>query len=70
MADACPVSFDQINERVARVNSALPVLSMIVFLFTPFKTIGFVFCFGRSLFEYFAIPLAGRVYPYMPDFVK
>lgn len=39
MAEACPISFGQINERVARVNGALTVLSMIVFLFTPFKAI-------------------------------
>lgn len=39
MAVSCPISFDLINERVARVNGALTVLSMIVFLFTPFKAI-------------------------------
>ncbi len=39
MTDACPISFETINERVARVNGALTVLSMLVFLFTPFKAI-------------------------------
>lgn len=39
MTDACPISFDTINARVARVNGALTVLSMLVFLFTPFKAI-------------------------------
>jgi len=39
MTDACPISFEMINERVARVNGALTVLSMLVFLFTPFKAI-------------------------------
>lgn len=39
MAEACPISFEQIDERVARGNGALTVLSMIVFLFTPFKAI-------------------------------
>lgn len=111
MANACPISFERINERIARVNGAFTVLSMIVFLFTPFKAIvlilgadlfirgflnsdysfysllsrtllqvfninpvmtnagpkifaakvGFVFCFGISLFEYFAMPSAAQI---------
>ncbi len=48
MAEACPISFESINERVARVNGALTVLSMIIFLFTPFKTI--VLILGADLF--------------------
>ena len=48
MADACPISFEQINERVARLNGTLTVLSMIVFLFTPFKAI--VLILGVDLF--------------------
>ncbi len=48
MTEACPISFECINERVARVNGALTVLSMIVFLFTPFKAI--VFILGADLF--------------------
>lgn len=42
MVGACPISFESINERVARVNGALTVLSMIVFLFTPFKAIALI----------------------------
>jgi hypothetical protein len=37
MNNACPISFSQINERVARVNGALTAISMMVFLLTPFK---------------------------------
>ena len=48
MLEACPISFEQINERVARVNGALTVLSMIVFLFTPFKVIALIL--GSDLF--------------------
>lgn len=48
MAEACPISFESINERVARVNGALTVLSMIIFLFTPFKAIALVL--GADLF--------------------
>jgi uncharacterized protein DUF4395 len=48
MAEACPISFERINERVARVNGALTVLSMIVFLFTPFKLIALIL--GADLF--------------------
>ncbi len=39
MTDACPISFERVDARVARVNGALTVLSMLVFLFTPFKAI-------------------------------
>ncbi|MFO7838000.1 MAG: DUF4395 domain-containing protein [Desulfosalsimonadaceae bacterium] len=40
MTEACPISSGQlINEKAARVNGALTVLSMLVFLFTPFKAI-------------------------------
>ncbi len=42
MAEACPISFERINERVARVNGILTVLSMIIFLFTPFKFIALI----------------------------
>ncbi len=48
MAESCPISFEQINERVARVNGALTVLSMIVFLATPFKVIALIL--GADLF--------------------
>jgi len=44
MAEACPISFEVINEKVARVNGALTVLSMIIFLFTPFKAIALILC--------------------------
>ena len=47
-SDACPISFGVINERVARVNGALTVLSLIVFLFTPFKAI--VLILGADFF--------------------
>lgn len=115
MNNACPISLERINERIARVNGAFTVLSMIVFLFTPFKAIvlilgadlfirgflkseysfysllsrtllqvfninpvmtnagpkifaakvGFVFCFGISLFDYFAMPLAAQIFAAM-----
>ena len=42
MADACPISFELMNEKVARINGALTVLSMLVFLLTPVKWIIFV----------------------------
>jgi len=48
MAEACPISFERINERVARVNGTLTVLSMIIFLFTPFKIIALIL--GADLF--------------------
>jgi len=48
MAEACPISFERINERVARVNGTLTVLSMIIFLFTPVKII--VLILGVDLF--------------------
>lgn len=48
MAEACPISFERINERVVRVNGTLTVLSMIIFLFTPFKFIALIL--GVDLF--------------------
>lgn len=48
MAEACPISFERINERVARVNGSLTVLSMIIFLFTPLKFIALIL--GVDLF--------------------
>ncbi len=48
MAEVCPVSFELINERVARVNGVLTVLSMIVFLSTPMKVIALIL--GADLF--------------------
>ncbi len=48
MAEACPISCELINERVARINGALTVLSMIIFLFTPFKAIAVIL--GADLF--------------------
>ena len=39
MEEMCPISFNQINERVAQVNAALTVLSIIFSLFTPYKWI-------------------------------
>lgn len=48
MAEACPISFERINERVARVNGSLTVLSMIIFLFTPLKFIALIL--GADLF--------------------
>jgi len=48
MPESCPISFEQINEKVARGNGALTVLSLIVFLFTPFKAIALIL--GVDLF--------------------
>jgi hypothetical protein len=48
MAESCPISFEQIDERVARINGTLTVLSMAVFLLTPFKAI--VLILGADLF--------------------
>jgi len=48
MVEACPISLELINEKVARVNGALTVLSMIVFLFTPMKVIALIL--GADLF--------------------
>lgn len=48
MAEACPISFETINEKVARANGALTVLSMLIFMFTPFKAI--ILILGADLF--------------------
>ena len=39
MSGSCPISFNQINEKAARINGALTVISLLVFIFTPFKLI-------------------------------
>ena len=39
MNKVCPVSYQQVNERVAQLNAVLVILSMLVFVFTPFKLI-------------------------------
>ena len=36
MREVCPISFEQINERVAQMNAALVVFSLLVFIFTSF----------------------------------
>jgi hypothetical protein len=48
MAEACPISFETINEKVARVNAALTVLCMLVFVLTPFKAV--ILILGADLF--------------------
>ncbi len=42
MRKVCPISFEQINERVARVNAALVFFSLLVFMLTSFKWIVFI----------------------------
>ena len=42
MKEMCPISFKQVNERAARINAALVVFSIIIFIFTPYKWIIFV----------------------------
>jgi len=44
MTDVCPISFNQINEKAARVNGALTVALLVVFILTPFKWIAPVLC--------------------------
>jgi hypothetical protein len=39
MNQFCPISFKQIDERVAQLNVALAILSIIIFFFTPYKWI-------------------------------
>jgi len=39
MNKICPVSYQQVNERVAQSNAILVIITMIVFAFTPFKLI-------------------------------
>ncbi len=39
MQKICPISFRQVNEKVARINAGLTVLSVIIFLCTSFKLI-------------------------------
>ncbi len=39
MTEACPISSEMINEKAARVNGALTVLCLLVFLLTPFKAV-------------------------------
>ena len=39
MKRMCPISFKQVNERAVQINAALAVLSIIFFLFTPYKWI-------------------------------
>ncbi len=42
MDQACPISFKTVNEKAVRITAVLVVLSLAVFLFTPFKWIIFV----------------------------
>jgi hypothetical protein len=42
MKQACPISIETVDENVVRSNAALTVLSLIIFLFTPYKWIVFV----------------------------
>ncbi|MCF6263273.1 MAG: DUF4395 domain-containing protein [Xanthomonadales bacterium] len=37
MNKVCPVSYVQVNERVAQLNAVLVIITMLVFVFTPFK---------------------------------
>lgn len=39
MKEMCPISFKQVNERAVQINAALAILSIIFFLFTPYKWI-------------------------------
>ena len=39
MKKMCPISFKQVNERAVQINAALAVLSIIFFVFTPYKWI-------------------------------
>ena len=54
MREVCPISFEQINERVAQMNAALVVFSLLVFMFTSFKWIILIICidfFIRGFFN-------------------
>jgi hypothetical protein len=42
MKQACPISIERVDENVVRTNAVLTVLSLIIFLFTPYKWIVFV----------------------------
>ncbi|MCF6225123.1 MAG: DUF4395 domain-containing protein [Xanthomonadales bacterium] len=37
MNKVCPISYVQVNERVAQLNAVLVIITMLVFVFTPFK---------------------------------
>lgn len=39
MNEACPISFNQINEKVARLNGAQTVICLLLFILTPLKLI-------------------------------
>jgi hypothetical protein len=39
MAEVCPISFDSINEKVARLNGITTTICLLAFIFTPFKAI-------------------------------
>ncbi|MBE9549214.1 MAG: DUF4395 domain-containing protein [Proteobacteria bacterium] len=49
MNKVCPVSYQQVNERVAQLNAILVIISMLVFVFTPFKLIIVVMAFDFFL---------------------
>ena len=49
MNKVCPVSYQQVNERVAQLNAVLVILSMLVFVFTPFKLIIIIMAFDFVL---------------------
>ena len=42
MKQACPISIEKVDENVVRTNAILTVLSLIIFLFTPYEWIIFV----------------------------
>lgn len=42
MDQACPISFKTVNEKAVRINAVLVILSIALFLFTPFKWIIFI----------------------------
>ena len=54
MSQACPISFKTVNEKTVRINAVLVVLSIALFLFTPFQSIIFIlgidFCI-RGFFD-------------------
>ncbi len=49
MNKVCPVSYQQVNERVAQLNAVLVILTMLVFVFTPFKLIIVIMAFDFVL---------------------
>ena len=61
MKEMCPISFEQVNERVAQINATLAICSIMIFFFSPYKWIIFILAidffirgFLKTSYSYFS----------------